>query len=121
AASAAILAEAPARFSMLTGWPSDCESFSPTRRAKMSVEPPGANGTTILTVFWGYFSCPSEFKDRKRQKSKTANRSIPKFYRTDRLGRRGAASRAIQAGRPRGGRRGGTYGASSPALPARAG
>jgi predicted carbohydrate-binding protein with CBM5 and CBM33 domain len=40
---------APARFSTTTGWPSEADSFSATRRATTSVEPPAGNGTTIRT------------------------------------------------------------------------
>src|SRR5689334_16643292 len=53
-----MLPPAPARFSITTGWPSELERRSPTRRAKMSVEPPGANGTTMRTGLDGYRSCP---------------------------------------------------------------
>src|SRR5690606_6644113 len=43
----------PGLFSTMTGCPRDWVSFSATRRARMSVEPPGAQGTTILTGFSG--------------------------------------------------------------------
>jgi hypothetical protein len=41
-----MLPEAPARFSTTTGWASDTASLSAISRAKMSVDPPGAKGTT---------------------------------------------------------------------------
>src|SRR6185503_19429247 len=40
---------APPRFSITTVWPQICDSFSPTRRAEMSVAPPGGNGTMKRT------------------------------------------------------------------------
>src|SRR6185503_15540946 len=44
---------APPRFSITTVWPQICDSFSPTRRAEMSVAPPGGNGTMKRTGFCG--------------------------------------------------------------------
>jgi hypothetical protein len=38
---------------MTTGCENEAESLSATRRAKMSVEPPGAKGTTIFRGFEG--------------------------------------------------------------------
>jgi hypothetical protein len=43
------LPEAPERFSTTTGWPRDRCKGSATARARMSVEPPGAHGTTMVT------------------------------------------------------------------------
>src|SRR5688572_16116853 len=54
---APMLPAAPARFSTTTGWPSGACSRSAIRRAKMSVEPPGANGTTRRTGLFGYCAC----------------------------------------------------------------
>ena len=39
---------------MITGWPRACASFSPIVRARMSVVPPGANGTIHLIGFAGH-------------------------------------------------------------------
>src|SRR5216117_1409950 len=39
---------------MMTGWPSATVSFSPIVRARMSVVPPGANGTIHLIGFAGH-------------------------------------------------------------------
>src|SRR4051812_12575305 len=61
-----MLPPAPARFSTTTGWANAAARRSATRRAKMSVEPPGANGTTRRTGFAGYFSCACS-ATRKRQ------------------------------------------------------
>src|SRR4051812_42250968 len=55
-----MLPEAPGRFSTITGCPSACRSCSPTTRAKMSVEPPGAQGTTIRTGRVGYACARAE-------------------------------------------------------------
>src|SRR5256886_9092800 len=49
-----MLPAAPARFSTITGWPSGAARRSATSRAKMSVEPAGANGTTMRSGFAGY-------------------------------------------------------------------
>src|SRR5687768_13531888 len=54
---APMLPAAPARFSTTTGWPSGACSRSAIRRAKMSVEPPGAKGTTRRTGLFGYCAC----------------------------------------------------------------
>ncbi len=43
------LPEAPERFSTRTGWPRACRRWSATVRARMSVDPPGAQGTTMVT------------------------------------------------------------------------
>jgi hypothetical protein len=40
---------APVTFSAITGWPSDVFMRSATRRATMSVMPPAANGTIMVT------------------------------------------------------------------------
>src|SRR4051794_18545147 len=47
---------APGRVSMMTGWPQLSVIFCPSTRARMSVDPPGANGTMILIGFSGYLS-----------------------------------------------------------------
>src|SRR5437588_7358999 len=48
---------APGRFSTMKLWPSGSLSFCATMRAMMSVAPPGAYGTMILTGLAGYASC----------------------------------------------------------------
>jgi hypothetical protein len=45
----AMLPPAPPTFSMMTGWPSNGRIFSAMMRAATSVDPPGGNGTTIVT------------------------------------------------------------------------
>src|SRR5258708_30050021 len=45
---------APGLFSTTIGCPSAVDSFSPIVRARMSVVPPGANGTTHLIGFDGH-------------------------------------------------------------------
>ena len=45
--------DAPERFSTTTGWPRDRPKGSATARARMSVEPPGAHGTTMVTGRFG--------------------------------------------------------------------
>jgi len=52
-ASAATLPAAPARFSMMTGWPIDSDILAPTRRASTSTAPPAANGTITRIGFIG--------------------------------------------------------------------
>src|SRR5437899_10581136 len=47
---------APGRVSMMTGWPQLSVIFCPITRARMSVDPPGANGTMILIGLSGYLS-----------------------------------------------------------------
>ena len=47
---------APGRVSTMTGWPQFSVNFCPMTRARMSVDPPGANGTMILIGFSGYLS-----------------------------------------------------------------
>ena len=47
---------APGRVSTMTGWPQFSVIFCPITRARMSVDPPGANGTMILIGFSGYLS-----------------------------------------------------------------
>ncbi len=47
--SAPMLPEAPVRFSTTTGWAQRSPSFCATRRAMMSVPPPGAKPTTMRT------------------------------------------------------------------------
>src|SRR5689334_16163395 len=45
---------APGRSSTMKFWPWDSFSFCAAIRARMSVEPPAGNGTTIRTIFAGY-------------------------------------------------------------------
>ena len=56
--SAAMLPPAPPLFSITTDWPQISCRRLPTRRAVMSVEPPGVNGTTMRTGLAGQ-SAPS--------------------------------------------------------------
>src|SRR5438132_1290336 len=51
--SAAMLPPAPGLFSITTVWPQTSCRRLPMRRAVMSVEPPGVNGTTMRTGFAG--------------------------------------------------------------------
>src|SRR5436190_20403848 len=51
--SAAMLPPAPGLFSTTTVWPHTSCRRLPTRRAVVSVEPPGVNGTTMRTVLAG--------------------------------------------------------------------
>ena len=44
-----VVPPAPATFSTTNCWPSAFEKYSPVMRAMMSVGPPAANGTTIVT------------------------------------------------------------------------
>src|SRR5260370_17212783 len=51
--SAVMLPPAPGLFSITTDWPQTSCRRLPTRRAVVSVEPPGANGTTTRTDLTG--------------------------------------------------------------------
>ena len=44
-----MLVPAPGRFSMTNGLPNRCSSFGASRRATISMPPPGPVGTTIVT------------------------------------------------------------------------
>src|SRR6188474_797222 len=55
--SAPTLPPAPARLSTMNCWPNAFDSSGATARARMSVVPPAANGTTILTGFVGQLPC----------------------------------------------------------------
>src|SRR3989442_4381466 len=55
--SAPMLPPAPARFSTTNCWPKALESSGAIARARMSVVPPGAKGTTILTGLVGQLLC----------------------------------------------------------------
>ncbi len=44
-----MLPPAPVTFSMMSGWPSRSRTFSPRKRASVSVAPPAANGTIRFT------------------------------------------------------------------------
>ena len=48
-----MLPPAPARLSTMTGWPSSVVSAWPMMRARMSVVPPAAKGTTMVTGLVG--------------------------------------------------------------------
>src|SRR5260370_23025336 len=56
AACVPIIAPAPGRVSTITGWRQCSVNFCPITRARMSTDPPGANGTMILIGFSGYVS-----------------------------------------------------------------
>jgi len=43
-----MLPEAPAWFSMMTGWPNDARIRSAMMRPMMSTGPPGGNGTMMV-------------------------------------------------------------------------
>src|SRR5262245_2894718 len=47
---------APGRVSTITGWRQLSVIFCPIMRARLSADPPGANGTMILIGFSGYLS-----------------------------------------------------------------
>ena len=61
--SAAMLPPAPGLFSTTTDWPQTSCRRLETRRAVMSVEPPGVNGTTTRTGFAGQ-SAPAARDDK---------------------------------------------------------
>src|SRR5688500_1061072 len=57
-----MLPDAPARLSTITDWPSDLVSCSASERARMSVEPPGAQGTTRVIGRSGHWAEASAAK-----------------------------------------------------------
>jgi hypothetical protein len=61
--SEAMLPPAPGLFSITTDWPHTSCRRLPTRRAVMSVEPPGGNGTTMRTDLCGH-SAPAARAER---------------------------------------------------------
>src|SRR5918992_5902722 len=67
-----MLPAAPARFSTTTGWPSGAWARSASKRAKMSVEPPGAKGTIRRRGFDGY--CALALPRQKN--ARTANKNF---------------------------------------------
>src|SRR5882672_5309563 len=66
----------PGRFSITTAWPSAPPSRSPINRAKISVDPPGANGTTIRIGLAGYRSWPFATGLNSRQLAMTRIKRI---------------------------------------------
>src|SRR3954466_5080195 len=52
-----MLPEAPGLLSTTNGWPNDFDRCSESVRARMSVEPPGAQGTIIVTGLSGHAPC----------------------------------------------------------------
>src|SRR3954454_10061234 len=52
-----MLPDAPGLLSTRNGWPKDLPRCSASRRARMSVEPPGAQGTTRVTGCSGQAAC----------------------------------------------------------------
>src|SRR5262245_11629805 len=53
-----IMLPAPALFSTKNGWPSALDKCCASTRARMSVPPPGGEGTITLTGRIGYSVCP---------------------------------------------------------------
>src|SRR5258708_36010574 len=66
---------APGLFSITTDWPQTSCRRLPTRRAVVSVEPPGANGTTMRTVFAGQSA--AEARDTTMDGAATAAAARP--------------------------------------------
>src|SRR6185295_18204670 len=66
---------APPRFSITTCWPQIWVSFSPRRRAEISVAPPGGNGTMKRTGFCGQACAAAPLE---ASASSTAPRSLTK-------------------------------------------
>src|SRR5262245_56749910 len=65
----------PGRVSTTTCWPQFSVIFCPMTRARMSVEPPGANGTMILIGFSGYLSaadCAAALSEMNTHAARTA-------------------------------------------------
>ena len=67
--SAAMLPLAPALFSTTMGWPSACESLSPSARAARSVEPPGGKPTSMRIGLLGYWAQAAEAKNARNSKA----------------------------------------------------
>src|SRR5467141_2446331 len=73
--SPAMLPPAPGLFSITTVWPHTSCRRLPMRRAVVSVEPPGANGTTMRTVFAGQSA--AEARDTTMDGAATAAAARP--------------------------------------------
>src|SRR5262249_34750552 len=73
--SVAMLPPAPARFSTTTGWPQRSPSFWATRRAMMSVPPPGVKPTSMRTGLAGKFGAPAWGKQCEAQVASAARAS----------------------------------------------
>jgi hypothetical protein len=71
-----MLPEAPGRLSTTTGCPQRSASFCATRRAMMSVPPPGVNPTTIRTGLTGYEARPCPHAGVHAKASTKAARSV---------------------------------------------
>src|SRR5207249_3146267 len=56
--AAPMVFDAPGRLSTITGLPSESESFSPSKRATMSLGPPVVTGTTKRMLLVGYADWP---------------------------------------------------------------
>src|SRR2546429_427720 len=79
-----MLPEAPARLSTTTGWPQRSPSFCATRRAMMSVPPPGAKPTTRRTGLAGYAWAPAA-ADHAQTATRKSPRSCSVHMRARRL------------------------------------
>src|SRR5260370_39837098 len=62
-----MLPPAPGLFSITTDWPHTSCRRLPTRRAVISVEPPGGDGTTMHTGFAGQSAARSAGHDNRRR------------------------------------------------------
>jgi len=79
-----MLPPAPALFSTMNCWPNSSETLAATTRAKMSVVPPAANGTTSLTGRDGHCSARAP-----RGIDVNAPNAVPPIRTERRLGRDG--------------------------------
>src|SRR5260221_6701315 len=70
-----MLPPAPGLFSTTTDWPQTCCRRLPTRRAVISVEPPGANGTTTRTGLVG--QATARARDERMDGAATAAAAKP--------------------------------------------
>src|SRR5215831_12644930 len=80
--SAAMLPPAPGLFSTTTDWLQISCRRLPTRRAVMSVDPPGVNGTTIFTGLAGQLSASA----REERITGDANAAVARPRKRRRVG-----------------------------------
>src|SRR4051812_16826863 len=109
--SAAMLPPAPGLFSITTDWPQTSCRRLPTRRAVVSVEPPGVNGTTTRTGLAGHSAATA--RDGRMEGAAIAAAARPTKRRRLSIG---ALLREVMARRVA--RQRGQINAAEPALPA---
>src|SRR5690349_20758802 len=110
-----IVPVAPARLSTMNVWCSRSCSWAPRVRAIMSVEPPGGNGTTMVTVWSGYEASAGSVAPAESAAANARSRRRKNMMDVDR--KRSVIVQPGQLNRAKGLRRGGLSG-GGPGRPA---